>query len=300
MKIQESDASIISGSINEDNIQFYKDFGYLIAPDLFQIDEIDGLREETYLIFTGERGEIQGLDKENVHLDKLTLAKKYAAIHFPHKISPLIKDFSSNIKVAEILTGIISPNVKCMQSMLFMKAPGKTGQSWHQDEYFIPTRDRSLTGAWIAIDDADIENGCLWVIPSSHKQGVIQKRIPYKGDEFADVEVADIGPYKNSDFVPVEVKAGSVVFFNGYLLHMSYKNRTTNKYRRALVSHYCSAESMLPWNQDGRFEPTEDFRDIFMVAGEDPYADKGLQDLSQPFIRPDVLDFKPYVEKTEK
>jgi ectoine hydroxylase-related dioxygenase (phytanoyl-CoA dioxygenase family) len=63
------------------------------------------------------------------------------------------------------------------QSIFFVKGPGKSGQAWHQDEVccfwwmpvpihnvqiYIPTRDRSLCGAWIAIDDATIENGCMW------------------------------------------------------------------------------------------------------------------------------------------
>lgn len=48
---------------------------------------------------------------------------------------------------------------------------------------------------------------------------------------------------------------------------------------------------MLPWDQDGRIEPTEDFRDIFLVVGDDPYHYKGTKDISAPFVRPDVLDF---------
>lgn len=57
--------------------------------------------------------------------------------------------------------------------MLFTKGEGKPGQAWHQDEYFIPSRDRSLTAAWIALDDATVENGCLWVIAGSHARGII-------------------------------------------------------------------------------------------------------------------------------
>jgi hypothetical protein len=48
---------------------------------------------------------------------------------------------------------------------------------------------------------------------------------------------------------------------------------------------------MLPWDQDGRIEKTEDFRDIFMVCGVDPYAYKGTANISHAFVRPDVLDF---------
>ena len=53
-------------------------------------------------------------------------------------------------RLVDVLTQLIGPDIKAMQSMLFIKAEGKPGQAWHQDEYFIPTRDRSLTAAWIA------------------------------------------------------------------------------------------------------------------------------------------------------
>src|SRR5207302_8225162 len=99
--------------------------------------------------------------------------RRYLCIHFPHKLSPLMLGYVRHPRVVEALTTVIGPNVKSMQSMLFIKAAGKPGQAWHQDEYFIPTRDRSLSAAWIAMDDATVENGCLWVIPGSHRHGIL-------------------------------------------------------------------------------------------------------------------------------
>ena len=81
------------------------------------------------------------------------------------------------------------------------------------------------------------------------------------------------------------MNAGSIVFFNGYLLHRSLPNRASRGYRRALVNHYMSAESLLPWDWDGRIAPTRDNRDIVMVAGEDPYAWKGLESWTFPYLR---------------
>jgi hypothetical protein len=49
---------------------------------------------------------------------------------------------------------------------------------------------------------------------------------------------------------------------------------------------------MLPWDQDGKLEPTEDLRDIVMVAGEDPYSWKGITDANQPYLRPEILKIK--------
>lgn len=277
------------GLLSEQNIRFYHDYGFLIAEDLFDTAEISEIKNEAIEIFRGKRGLIDGMVEMPDDAPSYDLLKNYIAIHFPHKISRKVIEFVKHKKVVDILTGIVSPNVKCMQSMLFVKAPGKPGQSWHQDEYFIPTRDKSLTGVWIAADDADVENGCLWVIPGSHKNMPITQRLPYNGSEYGDVESCDLSPFSGEEAIPVEVKKGSVVFFNGYLFHSSLRNKTKDRFRMALVSHYMSAESMLPWDQDGKFELKEDMRDIIMVAGKDPYDYKGVQDLNKPYLRPEIL-----------
>jgi hypothetical protein len=75
------------------------------------------------------------------------------------------------------------------------------------------------------------------------------------------------------------------VIFNGYLLHQSLPNATATQYRRSLVFHCMSAESLLPWNDEGRLPSTEDMRDIFMVLGRDPYAYKGTPRVLEPYLR---------------
>ena len=198
--------------------------------------------------------------------------------------------YLSTPSMVAVLTEIIGPNVKCMQSMLFIKASGKPGQAWHQDEDFISTRDNSLVGGWAALDDATIENGCLWVIPGSHRPGVLWPMERQQDPRF-DCSDRSVGfPYSDADAdaVPGEVKAGSIIFFNGYLLHRSFPNRAQSGYRRVLVNHYMNAASLLPW-QPPRDRRTQmalaDYRDIVMVAGQDPYAYKGTEDIAQPQVR---------------
>jgi phytanoyl-CoA hydroxylase len=91
--------------------------------------------------------------------------------------------------------------------------------------------------------------------------------------------------------VAVEVPAGSVVFFNGYLLHRSLRNRSSG-YRRALVNHYCNAWSLLPWTNTPQPPvsiyqiPTLDFRGIVPLDA-DPYEDRGRPvDPDSVFLRP--------------
>jgi phytanoyl-CoA hydroxylase len=279
----------IRGSIDDENIAFYNEYGYLIAPAMLSSEEINELKKETAAIFRGERGYVDGMLPVEANDNESEVLKKYVAIHFPHKISKLIHAFLFQQKIVDVLVNIVSSNVKCMQSMLFVKGPGKAGQAWHQDEFYIPTRDKSLVGAWIAIDDATVENGCLWIIPG--RPGWMMKRVPNGSNEYADVDTIDITAYKGKA-IPVEVKSGSVVFFNGYTLHSSQRNKTTDCFRTALVNHYMSAESMLPWDQDGKLPSTEDLRDIVLIAGKDPYEWKGIVDANKPYLRPEILKIK--------
>ena len=85
--------------------------------------------------------------------------------------------------------------------------------------------------------------------------------------------------------MPLEIAAGGIVAFNGYLLHMSLPNTTTGQFRRALVNHYMSAESLLPWDDEGRLPRTDDMRDIVLVSGVDPYAWKGTAEVTVPYLR---------------
>jgi phytanoyl-CoA hydroxylase len=268
---------------------FYGENGYLVLNNALTAEEVEELRSEATRICRGELGPISGTSPDDLRSDETeeeTLSR-YLCIHFPHKISPVMERYIAHPAIVDVLTTVIGPNVKCMQSMLFVKAAGKPGQAWHQDEDFIPTRDRSLVGGWIALDDATTENGCLWVIPGSHKKGILWAMREQTDKQFDCTDESFGFPYSDDDAVPVEVDSGSVVFFNGYLLHRSLPNHATKGYRRSLVNHYMSAESLLPW---GNAEVAlADYRDIIMVSGTDPYGYKGLENKVKAHLRPDDL-----------
>jgi ectoine hydroxylase-related dioxygenase (phytanoyl-CoA dioxygenase family) len=269
--------------------QFFHDHGFLVIEDAFSMESIQSLRDEAVKICRGELGELKGSPTWSGTESDEDILRQILCIHFPHKISDLMFRTLKSDPFVQVLTNIIGPNVKCMQSMLFITAAGKPGQAWHQDEVYIPTRDRSLTGGWIAMDDATVENGCLWVIPGSHKTGTMYFQ-EWHGDPRFDCALeAQRFPYTNDEAVPVEVRAGSIVFFNGYLLHRSLPNYAETGFRRSLVNHYMSAESLLPWINTGSGEPvsTLDHRDVIMVAGEDPYAFMGYTDYHGVHVRPD-------------
>ena len=283
-------------ALSADAVTSFKEDGFLILEDVVGAAHLTELRQECTAICRGDRGSYDGWQGPHDGQADAEVLQQYLCVHFPHKISATAKAVLGLPTIAQALTGVIGPDVKCVQSMMFIKAAGKPGQAWHQDEDFIPTRDRSLCGVWIAMDDATVDNGCLWVIPGSHRPGVLYPQARQNDPRFDCANVSTRFPYSDDDAVPVEVPAGGAVLFNGYLLHRSLPNRRATGFRRTLVGHYMSASSLLPWTHDLSKHPTfldedhsvakADHRDIFMVAGEDPYAWMGTTDVFQPHVRP--------------
>ncbi len=271
-------------SLNADQVRSFVDAGYFIAPGLITGVEIEELRKDTAFLARGGYP-CETLEALPSDFTDDEVLREILCIHQPHYISPVMEKYVRHPKICGILSQITAAHlpfwdgsVKCMQSMLFVKPPEFQGQAWHQDEIYIPTRDRSLIGAWIAMDDATVENGCLWVIPESQRPGYLYPNRPHEKKEEFDFAPESYG-FDESKEVPVEVTAGSVVFFNGHLLHRSFRNRGTT-YRRVLVSHYCNAWSRLPWSlKEGENVATADRRTIIPVAGIDPYAWKGIEEV---------------------
>jgi len=267
----------------------YADHGFVTVPDVLDPAQLAAARAEATAACRGRLGDVEGMAPIERGDDDDAVLRRYLCIHFPHKLSPLFTELARTPAVVDVLTDVIGPNVKMMQSMLFIKAPGKPGQAWHQDESHIPTRDRSLTAAWIALDDATTENGCLWVMSGSHRPGVLHPVRSHGDARFDPTPEAYGFDYADDEAVAVELPAGAAVVFNGYLLHRSFPNDHPSRTRRALVNHYMSAESLLPWRPpgDGEKMATTDCRDVLVVAGSDPYAARGTVDVMKPYIRAD-------------
>ena len=281
-------------ALDETSVRSYIDDGFLVVKGLLADGEIDELRADLVRLARGAYP-CPGIEPAPGDASDENVLRDILAIHFPHTVSPVMLRYLRHPAIANVLSGIAGAHlphwdgrVKGFQSMVFVKPPGFQGQAWHQDEVFIPTRDRSLVGAWVAIDDATVENGCLWVLPGSHRTGYLYPLREHNRPEEFDGAPESFG-FDDSEEVAVGLEAGSVLFFNGYLLHRSKPNRSDG-YRRTFVGHYLNAWSLLPWRQRreaGDLNVAElDCRRVVAVAGEDPYAWKGFEnDADYVYIR---------------
>lgn len=138
-------------------------------------------------------------------------------------------------------------------------AQARTELPWHQDNGYTPLVPEEYVTCWLALDDADLDNGCLWVIPGSHRQGTVRHH-----NGAGPFRVGHDGP--DADGVPVPVRRGSVLVFSSLLMHRSGPN-TTDRARLAWILQFCgkTATSAL----SGRL-----LDDRLLVADEDRWLDE--------------------------
>lgn len=156
--------------------------------------------------------------------------------HAMHDLDPVFDGFSHDTRLGEIAARIGMRNPLLYQSMYIFKQPEIGGEvSWHQDAAFFDTDPPSVTAFWFALEDADRSNGCLWVQPGGHRTPLRNRFI--SDGRSAKLHTIDSTPWPSFDeAVPVEVRAGTLVVFNGLLPHYSAPNRSPHS-RHAYTLH---------------------------------------------------------------
>ena len=156
--------------------------------------------------------------------------------HAMHDLDPVFADFSRGAALQAVAKAIGLKQAKLWQSMVIFKQPGIGGEvGWHQDATFFDTTPVSVTTFWFALEDATLDNGCLWVQPGGHR-GPLRERFERHGD-VVSMKKLDATPWPDqTTAVPLEVKAGTLVVFHGLLPHYSAPNRSA-KSRHAYTLH---------------------------------------------------------------
>lgn len=262
----------------------FRQDGFLVVKGLVSPSEVEELRQHTEDLMQGKLPEqqarfmderdpgadqavtVQALEAPPQHLSPAEKAQYFLRIHMLHRQLELHERYLLHPRVLDVLECLIGPDVLAMQTMLFLKPPGKPGQGWHQDSGYIPTHPDTLCGAWIAIDKCDEQNGAMWFAKRSQHEPVYP---PANGYGFGTRELADIpgvsghsnpndkenelSPVADQyDQVLVSAEPGDVVFFGGHVLHRSKMNWSKDSFRRSFVSHYCNARSFTQWGGDSQ------------------------------------------------
>ena len=148
-------------------------------------------------------------------------------------------DLATDDIITDRLRGILGNDIDCFQSQFIFKNPGVIGQPWHQDAYYFRYDKQPQVTVWVALSRATLENGCLWVLPGSHRRQHVFDHVPDQRPESLQ-GYQEIVSEDTATEIPVTMEPGDVLFFHSYLMHRSTDN--VADYRRsAMVYHYAEA-----------------------------------------------------------
>jgi len=154
-------------------------------------------------------------------------------------------------EILDIVEPLIGPDIKLFGSQCFMKPPGGVQKPYHQDSAYFTIEPVSLVTCWIALDDVTVENGCMWVIPGSHVDGIYDHSQPWEVAGRVDMQVPDDSIDRSRE-VSITLSSGSCSFHHSVLLHRSGPN-LTDSHRRGLAVHYMSSRSR--WTHPTKTKP---------------------------------------------
>jgi hypothetical protein len=166
-----------------------------------------------------------------------------------HIDSRPVFDLVAQPAIVDRLAMLLGPDLLLWHTRFFDKPPGDGEVPWHQDMAFWPIEPDICASVWIAIDHADVGNGCVHVIPGSHRI-----RVPHVSstDTGRFGQRAAPGAIDESRKVPIEVKPGEFIIFDRWLIHGSPPNRSDRR-RLALSARIVPASVKVAFE---RMRPT--------------------------------------------
>jgi phytanoyl-CoA hydroxylase len=169
--------------------------------------------------------------------------------HALHDLDPTLGDFARLPLFSEGLRELGLSHPVLWQSMVIFKQPEIGGAvRWHQDASYLYTEPASVVGAWLALEDATRENGCLLVQPGGHRSPLRERYRVDWSTRTGRLETLDETPWPSTgEALALEVPAGSLVLFHDHLPHASAANHSPRR-RTALTLHFADAKSR--WAED--------------------------------------------------
>jgi ectoine hydroxylase-related dioxygenase (phytanoyl-CoA dioxygenase family) len=256
--------------LTQDQIAFYNSQGYLVVPEVLAPSELQALRDATREL-EEQAAQLDASDHRfQLEPERGNGRSLIYRVLDPILLHPTYERMMQHPRVVDLIADLFgSENIKLHHTKMFTKYPEKgSAVHWHQDFAYFPHTNFDLLAVMVMLDDSTEENGCLQVVPGSHRDGPI-------GHAHADpnsAAVLDVGDMvRDRTKVPVIVPAGGVSVHHCCVLHGSAPNRSERP-RRAFIVQYAAGDNLqLGGRTDhagwGRFVRGADPHRVRLVAG---------------------------------
>jgi hypothetical protein len=239
--------STVVNSIESDLSRFTQD-GFGVVRQLLSQEEVSQIRDGFMRL--NADGPIPGLSEirggtgDYTPDDPLAF---YPRMMMPHlhdelEVGPLSLRYMIDRRFHPYLRAFLGEEPVAVQTMFYFKPPGARGQELHQDNFYLRVKPGTCAAAWIAVDDADFENGGMKLVPGSNDYQIV---CPERADAATSFTTDYVRPPEGLSAQHVDLKAGDVLFFNGSIIHGSSPNSSATRFRRSLIAHYIPLGSVV-------------------------------------------------------
>jgi phytanoyl-CoA hydroxylase len=235
-----------SNALSADELARFRRDGYVAVRQVFTPAEIAEIRDTFTQLAQG--GPVEGLSEVRQTLAQGDTAPyapddplgKYPRMLHPHKhpdkpVGPLSMRYMLHPNLGTILEALFAGEPVAVQSMFYFKPPGSRGQALHQDNFYLRVKPGTCIAAWVAVDDADDENGGLQCVPRTQAYPI---QCPEQSNVSESFTIEQVRPPQGLRAESVPLRSGDVLFFNGSVIHGSGPNRSATRFRRAFICHY--------------------------------------------------------------
>jgi ectoine hydroxylase-related dioxygenase (phytanoyl-CoA dioxygenase family) len=245
--------TVVIDQLNEDQLAFYHENGYLSLDRVATDQEIAEIRALYDRMFSARIGRSTGDHFDLAGTDEDGKEPLLAQILQPSKYFPELRETALYQNVSKLIWDLLGPAAEVTGDHAINKPPRHGAETpWHQDEaYWDPSQDHCSVSVWIALQPATVRNGCMHFIPGSHRLEVLEHRPIGNDPRVHGLEVVP-ETFDFSSAVACELPPGGATFHGGRMLHYTPGNYTDD-YRRALIiigglpSNSLATPRRFPW-----------------------------------------------------
>ena len=212
-------------SLTTDQLNQYEKKGFLAPINVLTYDEVKEIRLEIENIELKWPKELEGLGR-----------------NYAHMISPILDKTCHNSKILDAVESIIGRNILICGTTIFIKNPNqKDFVSFHQDAKYIGLEPHNWVTAWVAITDANEENGCMRMLPGSHKKKLKEHREKFDKDNLL-TRGQTIENIIMDETIPIILKAGQMSLHHPTIVHGSGLNKSSHRRIGFVVQSYIGSD----------------------------------------------------------
>lgn len=242
-------------------VDFYRANGYLTIENVLTPEQLDEAHHIVGELVAKSRTVTSNDDVYVLEPGHSAETPRLARIKAPSQQHPFFDELMRSAPILDCVEALIGANIRFQGEKLNLKAAGVgSAVEWHQDFAFYPHTNDDLLAVGVALDDCTLQNGCLLVIPGSHRGPTV---LDHHQDGYF---IGAITPSRDeidlSRAVPAEVKAGGISIHHAHMMHASAPNRSANP-RRLLLYQYAAVDA---WPLGGA--PDWDAYNAKIVRGE--------------------------------